>query len=197
MPRLLYQGHASLRLKTDRGAIIYIDPFAGEGYELPADLVIVTHEHTDHNATSLVHLKEDGRLLRAKDLFSKGAYQTFEIDRVAIMGVPACNDNHPVTEGVGLLIDMDGITLYVAGDTSYTDFMMKGLGDVDIDYAFLPIDGIYNMGPEEASFCADVIGAKHTVPIHMKPGELFDRNMAESFDCDGRLILEPGTDIAL
>jgi len=197
MPRLLYQGHASIRIRTDRGAIVYIDPFAGEGYELPADLVIVTHEHHDHNVVSRVHLAEGGRILRAADLLHDGAYQTFEICRVAIMAVPACNDNHPVTECVGVLLDVDGVTLYLAGDTSYTDFMGKRLADIDIDYAFLPIDGIYNMGPEEASFCASMIGAHHTVPVHMKPGELFDRAMAEQLECEGRLILEPGDDIPL
>lgn len=197
MPRLLYQGHSSMRIWSDRGTVIYIDPFVGQGYEPPADIVIVTHEHSDHNRVSLVTLKEGGRILRARDLFSKGAYQTFEIDQIAIMGVPATNENHPVTECVGVLLDVDGILIYHAGDTSYTDFMLKRLGDIDLDYAFLPVDGVYNMGPEEASFCADAIGARHTVPIHTKPGELFDRSVAEQLECEGRLILEPGDDIAL
>lgn len=48
MINLLYQGHASFRLRYDNN-VIYIDPFAGEGYDLPADLVLITHEHRDHN----------------------------------------------------------------------------------------------------------------------------------------------------
>ena len=36
MPKLLYQGHGSLRLTTS-GAVIYIDPYAGRLYNLPAD----------------------------------------------------------------------------------------------------------------------------------------------------------------
>ncbi|MDO4850577.1 MAG: MBL fold metallo-hydrolase [Actinomycetota bacterium] len=197
MPRLLYQGHASFRIQTDRGAIAYIDPFAGEGYTYPADLVIVTHEHPDHNVVSLVTMKEGGRILRVDDLFKKGAYQTYEVARMAIMAVPATNEHHPVTEGVGILLDVDGIMLYFAGDTSYTNFMGKGLFGIDIDYAFLPIDGVHNMGPEEATFCADMIQPRWAVPIHMKPGQLFDREMAERFDYDNRLILEPGEEIGL
>lgn len=34
-----------------------------------------------------------------------------------------------------------------------------------IDYALLPIDGFYNMDPQEASVCAAVIGAVHTIPF--------------------------------
>ena len=33
--RLLYQGHGSLRIVTAEGKVIYIDPCAGEGYDLP------------------------------------------------------------------------------------------------------------------------------------------------------------------
>ena len=34
--RLLYQGHGSLRIITKEGKVIYVDPYAGEGYDLPA-----------------------------------------------------------------------------------------------------------------------------------------------------------------
>ena len=49
MAKLLYQGHASLRITTSKGKIVYIDPYAGEGYDKPADMVLITHEHYDHN----------------------------------------------------------------------------------------------------------------------------------------------------
>ena len=52
MAHLLYQGHGSFRLETDAGRIIYVDPFAGQGYDLPADLILVTHDHYDHNRRS-------------------------------------------------------------------------------------------------------------------------------------------------
>ena len=37
--RLLYQGHGSLRIVTGEGKVIYVDPYAGDGYDLPADLI--------------------------------------------------------------------------------------------------------------------------------------------------------------
>ncbi len=37
--KLLYQGHGSLRIVTSEGKVIYVDPYAGEGYDLPADLI--------------------------------------------------------------------------------------------------------------------------------------------------------------
>ena len=46
---LLYMGQASIRIVTETGHVIYIDPYAGNQYELAADLILVTHEHVDHN----------------------------------------------------------------------------------------------------------------------------------------------------
>lgn len=37
---LLYQGQASIRIVTDEGKVIYIDPYAEDGYDLPADLIL-------------------------------------------------------------------------------------------------------------------------------------------------------------
>ena len=31
MAKLLYQGHGSMRLISEGGTVVYIDPFAGEG----------------------------------------------------------------------------------------------------------------------------------------------------------------------
>lgn len=48
---------------SNEGVVIYVDPYAGEGYDMPADIVIVTHEHSDHNQVDLVTLKDDGVIL--------------------------------------------------------------------------------------------------------------------------------------
>jgi L-ascorbate metabolism protein UlaG (beta-lactamase superfamily) len=57
MSKLYYQGHGSYRFTTNDGCVIYIDPYAGDGYDLPAYLILVTHDHSDHNQVQLVAQK--------------------------------------------------------------------------------------------------------------------------------------------
>jgi L-ascorbate metabolism protein UlaG (beta-lactamase superfamily) len=196
MAKLLYQGHGSLRLRTDAGTVVYVDPYAGEGYELPADLILVTHQHYDHNAVEKPAKKPGCRIITEKDALEGGKYRSFSVAGVALEAVPAENKNHPRSKSVGYLVFADGKSLYFSGDTSTTP-EMRALADRKLDYAFLPIDGVYNMDIPEAQECAVTIAAKHTVPIHMKPGKLFDRERAESFQAPGRLILAPGEEIEL
>jgi L-ascorbate metabolism protein UlaG (beta-lactamase superfamily) len=196
---LLYQGHGSLRIVTGEGKVIYIDPYAGEGYDLPADLILITHGHQDHTAVSLIKSRnEDCQIITWKEALVKGEYKTFDLGYATVEAVQAGNNkNHSIRECVGWLITFpDGITLYATGDTSTTD-QMKELAGRNIDYAFFVCDGIYNMDMKEAIACANLVKAKHSIPYHMAPGKLFDQKKAEQFDVPGRLIVPAGEEITL
>lgn len=196
MAQLLYQGHGSYRIVSNSGTVIYIDPFAGKGYNLMADLILVTHEHHDHNKVSIVTKKPDCTIIRTADALKNGDYGSFKIKDIEIKAVEAYNKFHNKKDCVGYLITIDNVKLYAAGDTSETE-QMKNLKCLKLDWALLPIDGFFNMGPVEASKCATLIRAKHAIPIHMKPGKLFDKEKAEAFHATGRVILKPEDSIEL
>lgn len=194
MAELLYQGHGSYRIVSNEGVVIYVDPYAGEGYDMPADIVIVTHEHSDHNQIDLVTLKDDGVILRHGDLFVGGEYPIKKIKKVMIEGTPAENKNHTREECVGFIMTVDGITLYGAGDTNYYPEMESFN---DLDYALLPVDGIYNMSAQEASRCAHVIDSRYFIPIHTSPTQLYDEDIAKSFKSPHALYIKPGERLKL
>lgn len=204
MARMLYQGHGSFRLTADNGTVVYVDPFAGEGYDVPADLILVTHEHGDHTRVDKMPHAEGCEILRAADFLATGQHQTLESHGLRITAVQACNKNHPIDECVGLVIEIDGLKFYAAGDTSTTDDMRSGkLAAMELDYATLPGDGFYNMGPEEGSECARLVAARHYIPIHLVPVHdmsnptIFSRETAEAFTAEGRIILAPAEELAL
>ena len=201
-PVLLYMGQASMRIVTPENKVIYIDPYAGDAYDLPADLILVTHNHFDHCAVERVEKRsEDCRIITQVEALENGEHQVFELGYVTVEAVEAgCNRWHDVRDCVGYVLTFLGdVKLYVTGDTSTTK-QMADMADMAIDYAFYCCDGVYNMGLEEAARCAEMVGAKHNIPYHNSTsnrGEMFDRNLAEQFDAPNRLIVYPGEELEL
>lgn len=196
MPKLLYQGHGSFRLMDDNGVVVFIDPFIGTGYDMPADIILVSHQHNDHNRVDLITRKPDCTLITNVEALAGGKHNTFSIKGIEIEAVIAENKNHPRNQCVGFFLTIDGVKLYFSCDTSKTAQMAEFAAKKP-DYAFLCCDGWYNMGLEEAADCAKLIGAKHNIPVHIKPGKLFDKTLAEQFNAPNRLIIEPGEEIGL
>ena len=200
--KLLYQGHASVRIQTPEGKTIYVDPFFGTGYDVPADLILMTHGHYDHTQTDLINSKaDDCQTISWKEALVSGTYQSFDLGYVKVEAVEAgYNKNHNEKECVGYILTFsNGATVYLSGDTS-TAPGMSALADRHLDYAFICCDGVYNMDVSEAAECARIIGAKHTIPYHMVPSDNsngFDRSVAESFEAAGRIILSPGEELVL
>lgn len=199
--KLLYMGQASIRIITGEGKVIYIDPYAGDGYEPAADLILVTHSHYDHNAIEKVSNRNpDCRVITWQEAISDGKHQSFDLGYVTVEAVEAgYNRWHDVGECVGYVLTLsDGVSVYVTGDTSKTQ-QMPELAEKQIDYAFFCCDGVYNMDLDEAADCAALVQAKHNVPYHViaQDGVYFDRERAELFKADNRLIINEGEEIEL
>ena len=196
MPKLLYQGHGSFRLTSDEGETIYIDPYAGEYYDAPADIILVTHQHGDHNKIKKCPQKSDCRIITNKEALAGGRHNNFEFNGVEIQAVEAKNLMHSPKKCVGYIIMVDNIKIYASGDTSKTK-QMDTFAVMKLDYAILCGDGFFNMGLKEAAMCARIIDAKRNIIIHVKPGALFDRKKAEGWDAPNKLLIEPGQEITL
>lgn len=197
--KLLYQGHGSLRITTADGKVIYIDPYAGKGYEPAADLILITHGHFDHTATKKIQSRNPGcRVITWKEALAGGRHNVFDLGFVTVEAVEAgYNRNHNVKKCVGYVLTLpSGVCVYAAGDTSETR-QMPHLAEKKIDYALFCCDGVFNMDLAEAAHCAALVGAKHNIPYHMAPGKLFDRTRAEQFNAPGRLIVADGEEIEL
>jgi L-ascorbate metabolism protein UlaG (beta-lactamase superfamily) len=195
MPKLFYQGHGSFRLIADDGRVIFVDPYKGKGYDLPADIILVTHDHTDHNKIKRCAQKPGCRIITNVEALAGGKHNNFDINGVNIKAVTAENRNHDPKICVGYIITLDGVKIYASGDTSKTK-QMETFAVLELDYALFPCDGLFNMGLEEAAECAELIGAKNNILIHPKPIESI-RKKYDKWEAPNKKFIEPGNEIVL
>ena len=192
---ITFIGHASLKIETSNGTVIYVDPNYEGDYSAPADYILVTHGHGDHLPRPEVTLKETGKSIYYTEALHDGIYEAYDDGNVCIEAVPAGgNPNHDIAVCVGYLITADGYTIYHAGDTSKID-AMGDLANRAIDYAFFPIDGVYNMDAVEATEAAKLVNAKYNIPIHALDDN--HTGKADAFTPDGKITLQNGESIVL
>lgn len=206
MAEVTFLGHGSLKLRTSAGHVIYIDPFmspegdsSNVGYEDAADAILVTHQHYDHTAIDKPAHNLGCVVWQNMDSHpTPDAYLTREFfdGEVVVRATEAYNAIHKKDECVGYIVKVDGKAIYFSGDTGPTDEMGR-LSAENLDLAFLPTDGIYTMKAEQAAKCADLIGAKKSVPIHGKPVKPFSEAVATKFvnACKTGVMVRPGETI--
>jgi len=194
---LYYIGHASVKIKTSEGKIIYIDPFQPGNYTDSADVVLITHQHSDHNVLNLVKRKSTATVISNVQAIQSGVYQSFTIGNIKVDAVAAYNQNHAKSACVGYVVEMNGIKLYHAGDTGVIS-EMADLAAREITYALLPIDGIFTITAEQATQAASTINAKFNIPMHtMPPPDTYNEANVANFTPANKIVVRPGETIAL
>ena len=181
--------HASLEIRF-KGLSIQVDPVTELGKktdyatEFPkADYILVTHEHFDHfDQGAIDALRKDGTSLitnaRCADMVGWGkALANGESLQLAfgIEAVPAYNTTeghlqfHPKGRDNGYVLTLDGLRIYIAGDTEDIP-EMAALKDIDI--AFLPCNQPYTMTAEQCVRAAQMIEPKVLIPYHFNDTDL-------------------------
>ena len=176
--------HASLEIKYD-GLSIQVDPVKKLPPETDyskfgkADFIFVTHEHFDHfdkdaiaalsnDKTEVVLNKICADMLGSGKAMNNGEKLTLR-DDIAVEAVPAYNTTpdhlqfHPKGRDNGYVITLDGLRIYIAGDTEDIP-EMEQLNDIDI--AFLPCNQPYTMTPEQLANAAKKFNPKVIYPYH-------------------------------
>jgi L-ascorbate metabolism protein UlaG (beta-lactamase superfamily) len=181
--KLHWLGHDSFRL--DGPPIIYFDPWQLKG-ELPlADLVLVSHEHSDHcspddiakvSGPDTIVVCNTGSAPQLPGARTVGPGDSLVVAGVEIQAVRAYNINkfrspgvpfHPrEANHVGFVVTVGGVRIYHTGDTDHIPEMTG----FDCDVALLPVSGTYVMTAEEAVEAAGSIQPQIVVPMHYGAG---------------------------
>lgn len=176
--------HASIRMEYD-GKEIEIDPVTKLGNKMinygsmpKADYIFLTHEHGDHfdkeaikqltgGKTQLIANKRCAEMLGYGEIMVNG--QTSMFNDIKVEAVPAYNNSegrtqfHPKGRDNGYILNIDGLRIYIAGDTEDIPEMQNVK---DIDIAFMPCNQPYTMTIDQLVKAAKTVKPKVLFPYH-------------------------------
>ena len=180
-----YLGHSAFEIETG-GKKILIDPFlvCVPDYK-PENIydIFVTHAHGDHLGSAIEISQNSGAPITAvyelanycakkgakTNDIGLGSWCEYSWGRAA--AVPAFHSSS-TPDGIyggcpcGFIFEIEGKTIYHAGDTSLKS-EMKMIGEIyQPDVAMLPIGGKYTMDIEHAVKAAGWLGASEIIPMH-------------------------------
>jgi L-ascorbate metabolism protein UlaG (beta-lactamase superfamily) len=219
-------GHGTFLVTTPGGKRIVFDPWLTGNPKAPAgakidkaDVICVTHGHSDHTADVASVARATGASVVAifelanwftgkglKDVIGMGIGGTVVIKGLKISMVPALHTSSIDDGGkllyaglaTGFVVRMeDSRALYFAGDTALFGDMrlIRELHAPEI--AFLPIGDHFTMDPVAAAKACEMLGVRQVVPMHYgtfplltgTPEEL--KRLVEPMGIDV-LVLKPG-----
>ncbi len=161
-----WHGHACFEIVTKEGISIVVDPHDGYsiGIKPPtakADLVLITHDHFDHNAYGVV-AKPEARILR-----SFVGETTFR--DIKIIGVQAYHDEFKgKRRGTVTLyrIDVEGLSLVHLGDLGHEldPPYAEKLGNADV--LFVPVGGTFTIDAVKAWSVVKTLNPRIVIPMH-------------------------------
>lgn len=191
------------------------DDIDGLPEQLPvADIILLTHEHKDHcKKVTVNRLSDDKTRIYGpkkchKEIGNKlniiAPGNQIDTPNFSVTALPSYNSSHGSAGKkvhkrgfcIGYLVKAGSVAIYHPGDSSYIP-EMKELGHVDI--AFIPIDGSFTMGIDEAIKASVTISPRIVVPIHdmgKNDPNSFKKMLEEETDIEVR-ILETGESIEL
>jgi len=221
-------GHSAFEIISEENLKILIDPFISNNpvcpvmvEEIDADVICVTHGHSDHFGDTMEIANRTGAVVVGNHEHSiylaKQGFQTIGMNiggsvKIHNIKITMVNSTHSADmdfieemgvggSACGFIIQLEsGTKIYHSGDTGVFGDMKDVIRDIyKPQIALIPIGDRYTMGPMEASIAAQWIDPDIVIPMHYNtfpvieqdPEEFADR--VESMNKKIRVvILEPG-----
>lgn len=169
-----WYGQSCFQISSSKGrnnhVSIVVDPFSEStvGLKLPklqADIVLVTHDHSDHNNVKAVS---------GSEFVIKGPGE-YDIKGVFVQGISGYHDNDQGAQRGSITIytiEAEGVRLCHLSDLGQKELTTSQLDKIgNIDILMIPVGGVYTINAEEAIKVMAQIEPRIIIPMHYKiPG---------------------------
>jgi len=202
--KLKYFSHSAFQVTTEKGTIILLDPFLDDNPTSPvksddvkADYIILSHAHSDHlgdamkiaerNKLTFICVNELGNYLKSKGFTTHnmhiGGGFNFDFGRVKFTIAhhgSQTPDGHYAGEPAGIILHIEGKTLYYTGDTGlFLDMKLISEMNGPVDYMLLPIGDNFTMNITDAVRAAELVHPKTAIPMHYNTFEVIKADPKE------------------
>jgi L-ascorbate metabolism protein UlaG (beta-lactamase superfamily) len=165
--KIKWLGHSSFLITSDKGIKIITDPYATGGginyakIEEAADIVTVSHQHSDHN--NVAQVKGNPKVV--KDTGKKG------VKGIEFVGVSSYHDDAQGKQrgpNTIFCFAIDGIRICHLGDLGH-ELDARQIGQLGVvDVLFLPVGGFFTIDAKVAGQISYRLAPKVTIPMHYK-----------------------------
>jgi L-ascorbate metabolism protein UlaG (beta-lactamase superfamily) len=193
--RIRWHGHSCFEIGGS--VTVVTDPHDGKSLGIAppvvkADVVLMTHDHFDHNAASVVSGPDTSVIKKPVMTVERG---------VRVEGIPASHDASGGSKRGKITIfkfELDGITFCHLGDLGHKldEATVDKIGPVDV--LFVPVGDVFTVGPDAAKTVVDIVSPKVAVPMHYRmPGMTLSIQPVQNFLklCDQGSIVRVGNEV--
>ncbi len=165
--KVKWLGHSCFLITSEKGTKLITDPYAVGGginyspIKESADIIIVSHDHGDHNNVSAV--QGQPQIIKGSGIKN--------VSGIEFKGIATYHDKSQGKERGGNTVfcfTVDGIRLCHLGDLGHllSQEQIASVGDVDI--LFIPVGGFFTIDAAEASQVCTQLRPKVIIPMHFK-----------------------------
>lgn len=176
---------------------IVTDPHDGKSLGIAppkanADLVLMSHDHFDHNCVTLVSGSDTSVIRKPVMTVERG---------VRVEGIPAFHDTNGGSKRGQITIfkfELDGTTFCHLGDLGHEldEATVEKISPVD--FLFVPTGAVFTVGPDSAKAVIDSVSPKVAIPMHYRmPGMTLSIQPIQNFLrlCDQKSVVKVGNEV--
>lgn len=196
--RVEWFGQSAFLLRGEDGTTVAIDPFGdmsalsssrGIQWDYPAieaeaHVLLVTHEHGDHNGVEAIG--GDPHTLRS-------TAGTHESPLGTVVGIASEHDEAAGTQrgpNTIFVFELDGLRIAHMGDFGQSGLREEQAAAMeDIDLLFVPVGGGFTIGAEQAALVVERLNPRWVVPMHYRTHRIGFLETADAF-CDKAPAIE-------